>query len=462
MIFVMQLPFLDREEERRRLERFFAAGGGSLAVLYGRRRCGKSTLIQHVCGAGDLYFLADQRDASLQIQAMAVEAGRLLPEFAAARYASWDALLDTLHARVTRRQSLLLDEFPYLVTSSPELPSLIQRYLDRPGEKRLRFLLCGSSQRMMQGLVLDRTAPLYGRAQEILKIEPLRPGWISAALGLERDLAVEAYAIWGGVPRYWELARGFATLREAIRDLVLDRHGVLHDEPAGLLLDDLRTTGQAYSLLSLIGSGCNRLSEIAARMAKPAGSLTRPLSNLIELGYVRKEVPFGESERSSKRTLYRIDDPFLSFYFRFLQPNRSLLELGLVDPVEARVTRELPAHVAGTWEALARRSVPFFRLGGIEWGPAARWWGPGASGNMELDIVAESLDQEHVLVGEAKWSGQAGDVQRWGAQLRAKAAAAPFVRDRRILHALWLRQLPPTGGGMDAIVTPELVLAALK
>lgn len=81
---------------------------------------------------------------------------------------------------------------------------------------------------------------------------------------------------------------------------------------------------------------------------------------------------------------------------------------------------------------------------------------------MELDIVAESLDQEHVLVGEAKWSGQAGDVQRWGAQLRAKAAAAPFVRDRRILHALWLRQLPPTGGGMDAIVTPELVLAALK
>ena len=83
------------------------------------------------------------------------------------------------------------------VNASPELPSLIQRYLDNPGEKKLNFLLCGSSQRMMQGLVLDRTAPLYGRAQEILKIEPLRPGWIQPALGVAGETAVEAYAVWG-------------------------------------------------------------------------------------------------------------------------------------------------------------------------------------------------------------------------------------------------------------------------
>jgi AAA+ ATPase superfamily predicted ATPase len=461
MIFAMGIPFLNRDEERRRLERFFARDGGGLAVLYGRRRCGKSTLIQQVCGKGDLYFLADQRDALLQIQTLAAEAGRIIPEFGTASYASWDAIFRALDARADGRLNVLLDEFPYLVAGSPELPSLIQRYLDMPGRKKLNFLLCGSSQRMMQGLVLDRTAPLFGRAQEILKIEPLRPGWIPAALGAEGEAAIDAYAVWGGVPRYWELARGWPSLEEAVRELILDKRGVLHDEPVSLLLDDLRTAGQAYSLLSLIGAGCNRLSEIAGRMGKPAGSLTRPLSNLIELGYVRKEMPFGESERSTKRTLYRISDPFLSFFFRFLQPHRSLLELGLVDPVEERVRHEFPSHVAGVWEALARQSVPFLRLGGVQWGAAARWWGTGAEGGLEFDVVAESLDRKSGLIGEAKWSEKESHAVRWEGQLRARASDAPFVKGRKVLLALWLKT-PCTVGDDVAVVTPNTVLDALQ
>jgi uncharacterized protein len=104
-----------------------------------------------------------------------VEASGVIPELACARYESWDALLATIRARVDRRLNLLLDEFPYLVASLPELPSLIQRYLDQPGPRKLGFLLYGSSQRMMQGLVLHRSKPLYGRAWEILKIDPLPP-----------------------------------------------------------------------------------------------------------------------------------------------------------------------------------------------------------------------------------------------------------------------------------------------
>ena len=454
----MAIPFLDRHDEQRRLRRFLTGSGGELAVVYGRRRCGKSTLIQTVSGPDDVYFLADQRDAAQQIQALAVEAARVIPGFAAATYPTWDALLETLAARVDRPLNLLLDEFPYLVGASPELPSILQRFLDRPGSQRLRFLLCGSSQRMMQGLVLDRTAPLYGRSQEILRIEPLRVGWLPQALSLAGADAISAYSVWGGVPRYWELAQGFATLDGAMREHVLDRHGVLHDEPATLLLDDRRTAGQAYSLLSLVGAGCNRLSEIAGRLGKPAGSLTRPIANLIELGYVRKDVPFGESERSSRRTLYRLDDPFLAFFFRFVQPNRSLLELGLIDPVLARVQSELPAHTAGVWETLARLSVPFLRIAGIDWAPASRWW---TSSGGELDVVAESLDGDSVLIGEVKWSAST-DAARWGAQLRAKASTAPFVRARRVVCALWLKEPGAVPGGVDAIVTPDHVLDALR
>jgi AAA+ ATPase superfamily predicted ATPase len=330
---------------------------------------------------------------------------------------------------------------------------VVQRYLDKPGPKRLKFVLCGSAQRMMQGLVLDRTAPLYGRAREILRIAPLSPGWIAPALDVDPAAAVEAWSVWGGVPRYWELARGYPTLLDAVRDLVLHRNGVLHDEPRGLLLDDLRSASQASSLLALVGAGCHRLSEIAGRLGKPAGALTRPLAQLIDLGYVRRETPFGEDERSTKRTLYRIDDPFVAFWYRFVSPAWSLLERDLVDQVAGGVRAGIGQHHAQAWEELARRSVPHLPIGGIQWGPASRWWG----GDAELDVVAESLDGTAVLIGEAKWTAR-GDPQRWRRDLARRAAAAPFVRGRRVVHAVWVRDGAPEAD----VVTPDEVMAALR
>jgi hypothetical protein len=196
-------------------------------------------------------------------------------------------------------------------------------------------------------------------------------------------------------------------------------------------------------------------------MGKPAGSLTRPLSNLIELGYVCREAPFGEDERSTKRTLYRLSDPFLSFYFRFVQPNRSVLELGLVEPVEDRLKHELAAHVGGVWETLARRSVPYLKLAETRWGAAARWWGAGTGGPVEFDVVAESLDQRSVLIGEAKWSEKESEGQRWVEQLRARIARAPFVKGRNVVLSLWLKKPVDVGEGVE-VVTPETVLDVLR
>ena len=460
MITCVKTPFFNRDDEQRRLRRFLAIDGGGLAVVYGRRRCGKSTLIQHVAGPRDLYFLADQRETLLQIESLAREVDRVIPGFSAVRYPSWEALLETLDARSPVGFNLLLDEFPYLVQSAPELPSLIQRYLDAPGSRKMNVLLCGSSQRMMQGLVLDRTAPLYGRAREILRIEPLSAGWIRQGLSVADDAAIEAYAVWGGVPRYWELAASCRSLKEAIRELVFDRNGVLHEEPDRLLEDEMRSGTQSTSLLSLIGMGCNRLSEVAGRMGKPAGSLTRPLANLVELGYVRREVPFGEDARNSKRTLYRLNDPFLRFHVRFVQPQRSLLELGIVDAAEETLRKEFASYVGGHWEDLARQSVPFLRIGGLRWGSASRWWGGGTDGvPLECDVVAESLDGGSILVGEVKWTGDHSTPASVAASLTAKVARAPFVKGRQVVTALWMRSGRAAMG--IEIITPDKVLAAL-
>ena len=299
---------------------------------------------------------------------------------------------------------LALDEFPALVAAAREVPSILQKYLDRYPERHLHLLLAGSSQRMMQGLVLDRTAPLFGRAAEILKISPLGAGWISRALRLRDPArAVEAYAVWGGTPRYWELAADHPDLPTALRTLVLSPLGVLHEEPSRLLLDDLRDTAQATSILSLIGQGCHRASEIAAWLGKLATLLARPLQRLLEMDLVAREMPFGALQRGAKRTLYWISDPFLRTWFCFVEPNRSLLEACQMVMVERDLAGRFSHHVGEVWEELARASVPRLGCFGRAWGPASRWWGPGLDHRpLEVDLIAESKSGDALLASEVK------------------------------------------------------------
>ena len=455
----MRLPFLDRARELTRLRRALSRPGGSLVVVYGRRRCGKSRLLQEALGGrAHAYYLADLSDAGMQRHALSVEAERVVPGFAAASYGDWGALLDTWRRRAPEAAWLVLDELPYLVHASPALPSILQRIVDTPGDRPLRLLACGSSQRMMHGLVLDETAPLYGRAAEIVKVEPMPPEALPEALRLGAEDSVVAYAVWGGLPRNWELAADYGSTPEALAALVLDRNGVLHGEPLRLLLDDMRSAVQANSLLALIGSGCHRLSEIAGRVGQSATNLSRPLSRLIDLGYVRREVPFGESVRSTRRSLYRLDDPFLLFWYRFVAPNRSRLEMDLIDPVRAEVGTRLAGHVAEVWEWLARRSVPRMKIDGLHWNPASRWWGRDADGDpLEIDVVAESCDRRRLLLGEVKWSDRA-DPAGTLAGLVHKARRIPFRHGRPVHYALWSKRGAADRVDGATVLTPETVM----
>lgn len=459
----MRLPFLDRAEETARLERLVARREGSLGVLYGRRRCGKSRLLREVLPEGrSVYYVGDEREGPLQRTGLAAEIARLLPGFDHVAYPDWEALLARFWNEARPGTVLVLDELPALVASAPEVPSLLQKHLDRHPERRIHLLLAGSSQRMMQGLVLDRTAPLFGRAAEILKISPLAAGWIRRALRLRDPArAVEAYAVWGGTPRYWELAADHPDLETAVRELVLSPLGVLHDEPSRLLLDDLRDTAQAASILSLIGQGCHRASEIAARLGKPATSLSRPLRRLIEMDLIARERPFGAAVRASKRTRYRISDPFLRYWFRFVEPARSRLEARQLGPIERAIAERSAHHAGEVWEELARASAARLELFGRRWGPAGRWWGAGLDRRpLEVDLVAESEAGDAVLVGEAKWSAPR-DPARALAELERTAARLPIVAGRRVFVALWLKGAVRRPAG-ERVVTPRRVLEVMR
>ncbi len=459
----MKLPFLDRHEETARFRKLLGQAEGSLGVIYGRRRCGKSRLLREILPPERaVYYVGDDREGDLQRASLATEIGRVLPGFEAVTYPDWDALFARWWREARPGTVLALDEFPAMVAVAPELPSLLQKHLDRAADSGIHLLLSGSSQRMMQGLVLDRTAPLFGRAREILKISPLPAGWIEEALHLKSpEQAVEAYSIWGGTPRYWELAGDHPNLTEAIRSLVLSPMGVLHEEPSRLLLDDLRDTTQAASILSLIGQGCHRISEIAARLGKPATALSRPLQRLQEMDLIRREQPFGEASRGGKRTLYKISDPFLRFWFRFVDIDRSRLGAGQLNAVAADIEKSLPHHIGEIWDELARASVPHLTLGGKTWGPAGRWWGAGTDHKpLELDLLALSNDDRSVLVGEVKWT-TARNTDRLLAELEEKARRLPEVGAREVVAALWLKA-GGEGGETERLVGPRMVLEVLR
>lgn len=458
----MKLPFLDRIQERSRCLRLVGRQEGSLGVLYGRRRCGKSRLLREILPSGrSVYYVGDDREAGLQRAALAAEIGRVLRGFERVSYPDWDSLLERFWQQASPGTVLAIDELPALVAAAPELPSLLQKYLDHEKERGVHLFLSGSSQRMMQGLVLDRSAPLFGRATEILKISPLPAGYIGEALALADPIRqVEAFAVWGGTPRYWELAGDYEGLPEAIRSLVLSPLGVLFEEPTRLLQDDLRETTQAASILSLIGQGCHRISEIAARLGKPVTALSRPLQRLQDMDLVQRELPYGEESKGGKRTLYKIADPFLRFWFRHVESNRSRLEAGLIEIVETEIVERLGHHFGEIWEELARASAPHLEIGGKRWGLAGRWWGPGIDRQpLEVDLVAESSDGRSVLVGEVKWAAPR-DAGRLLAELEIKASRLPWLAGREPHCVLWLKE----SGGLPAerVVVPGQVLQALR
>jgi uncharacterized protein len=410
------MRFLDRRNELARLDALVARGAAGLVAVWGRRRVGKTRLLTEWCHRhGGVYTVADQSAEPVQRRYFAEALAGTLPGFSETEYPGWLPLLRRL-SRDARgagwRGPLVFDEFPCLVASSPTLPSLLQNWIDKEAsESGLLVAIAGSSQRMMQGMVLDASAPLYGRAVEALPLEPLPAGWIAQALGLtDAPSAVKAYAAWGGIPRYWELAEPFGDdLDGAVKAVVLDPLGPLHREPDRLLLEELPPAAALRPLLDVIGSGAHRLSEIAARLGQPATSLSRPMGRLVDLGLVQRETPFGESETSTRRSIYRIGDPFFRLWFHVVAPHRAMLASA---PSVARLAlwkRLQPALVAETWETLCRAALP--SLPGLEeagnaecaWLPGRRWW---RGNDPEWDVVSRATDGHAFLAGEVKWSAR--------------------------------------------------------
>ncbi len=452
----MPMNFVDRAAELERLDGLVEGGRPGLVAMWGRRRIGKTRLLLEWCRKhGGVYSVADLSAEPVQRRYFAQALSSRFKGFAEVEYPDWRAILRALAREASRtgwRGPLVLDEFPYWVESSPSLPSVLQGFLDHEGrEAGLMVVISGSSQHMMQGLTLHPSAALFGRALAAIPLGPMSPKAMGEALGIkEASSCVRAFSVWGGVPRYWELAEPFGDdLDAAVEGLVLDPMGPLHLEPDRLLVEERPPAMAVRPLLDVIGGGAHRVSEIAGRLGVPATSLGRGLARLVELGLVKREQPFGEPGRSGKRSLYRIADPFFRMWFRVVAPHRGMLASGHRHSRLAVWRKLRGALWAETWEDLCRQAVPGLGegkapLGGAGgWVPACRFWrGAGP----EWDVVSRSLDGASILLGEVKWrDGPASREALLSISKQLVAKGAPpvegWTRAERVVHTVFVPEI---------------------
>lgn len=445
------MEFIDRVEEIKRFRRFLNLREGALACVYGRRRIGKSRLVEEVvAGRKDVVvFIAERSEAALQRSRLASDISSLIPGFGDVSYDSWSVMFDRWQKDAPKGSVLVIDELPYLVERSPELPSVLQRIADGLRTTGKKMILCGSSQRMMQGLVLNEDEPLYGRAREIVKLEPIHFRWMKRAFpAMSSWERFCLYSVLGGVPRYWETFQCDDDMWAALREQVFSPQGLFHDEPNYVLQDDLQDSVQATSVLSLVGRGVERLVEMAGRLQVPVTALGRPMKRLMELGFATREIPFGSDAKSNKKTLYRMSDPFLRFWYSFVLPNYSDANFLSTKAEVKALQPHFRVFLGQAWERMVRDEIQRKPLPGLEsrFRNAARWWGHGLDRNaMEIDVVAESLDGETLLVGEAKLSLSATEADRVLHELEVKARQLPFAgKYKHVISRVFVAQDAPS------------------
>ena len=398
--------FTDRLEELAFLAREFERPS-SFVVIYGRRRTGKTTLIeQFIKGKKALYFLANEEPEVFQrrrFQALLRSMTRdpLLEE--KGDPLSWENLL-RLFARQEGKKVLVMDEFQYLAAIHRPFPSMLQSAWDQfMKDSGCMLILCGSLVSLMEGAVLRNTSPLYGRRTGQLLLNGLPFSCLEDFFpGSSVEDRIRLYSITGGIPKYLEEAQRYGSAWELIEKGVLDKNAYLFREPDFLLDREAGVAGTYKSILAQISSGKKRIGEIASAFQVHPSHLTRYLKVLRDLGLVERIVPVTEpAPERAKNGIYRILDPFLAFWFRYVSPHIDSLELRETGPAMEKIrasfeTDTVPRH----YEELCRQSVlRLYASGRIPFLPqkVGRWW----DRTDEIDVLG--LAEGRVLSGECKY-----------------------------------------------------------
>ncbi|PWG62551.1 ATP-binding protein [Bifidobacterium callitrichidarum] len=409
------MTFIGRKDDLAFLQDCYDSPKAQLVILYGRRRIGKTETLSHFSqGKPTLFFSAQMATKEEQLGEFSkrmFEAGAPAGKYLR-QYSDWQTALGEITTLPAvsdgSRRLVIIDEFPYLVKSDPALPSILQNLWDHSLQHSdIMLVLCGSAMSFIEKELLSEKAPLYGRATGILKMLPL-PYWDAMQFfpGYSDEDKVLAYAALGGIPQYLNSFDPDQPLAYNIKRHLLRRGTALYMEPEILMREEFRETAKYNTIIRAIALGDTRLNDIATHTLLPPGTLGFYLSNLIEVGIVRREFPVTAStgeQAKGTRGLYQLDDDLFRFWYSFVYPNRSELDRGDIDGVyEEDVEPALHdfasrafEHISAEWLMRESRDKRLpFRLN-----RTGRWWDK----TDEIDVVGLNRASTQAIAGECKF-----------------------------------------------------------
>lgn len=407
--------FVGRRKEIDVLEAQYKKNSFEFTVIYGRRRVGKTTLInEFIQGKKAIFYPGvDSNEAqnlelfsnSIMSASTGVEANTVFKDFS-------DALEYIFQMAQKERIILVIDEYPYLANCYPGISSLLASFIDHKFlNSKLMLILCGSSLSFMENQVLGYQSPLYGRRTAQMKVLPFT--FAECAQYYQhfdkKELAL-AYGVSGGIPLYMSKLDDNKSMEENIKDNFLDTSAYLFEEPGNLIKQECREPMQYNAIIKAIATGSSKMGEISGSSGLNDTSATSNyISKLISLGIVEKEYPY--RVETTRKTIYRLSDSMFQFWYRFVPNNLGLISRGAKEKVYERIENQIPAYMGYVFEDICKQYLWQENLKGslpIEFSNMGRWWGndPVKKQQTEIDILADN-DENEAIFAECKWRNEA-------------------------------------------------------
>ncbi len=439
------MEFVNRERQLAKLDELLGRDEAQLLVLYGRRRIGKTALINHWLDrqvkASGVYWVAHKSSSAILLDsfARAVQRSALsLPP--GTQFSDWQAALEFIFD-ASRKDTVILaiDEFPYLLAAVPEFASLLQMAWDQRGEdSRLFLVLSGSHYHMMHKEFLAGTGPLYGRSTADMLLEEIEFDQIRHFLPrYSAEQLVEVYSIVGGVPKYLEMWDDRRPVKANIRELILSPVTIFRQEPAFIIQDEISEPRTYMAVLEALGTGLKPPIAIAREVGIANTHVGKYLSTLMDLRFVRRIISVDvRNVGNTRRSRYEIRDPYLQFYYRFVAANLDLLEQDRIDRLMTLITESLPAYVGKTgFEELARRRITVLGdTNQLSFIPerVGRIW----TRSVEIDVAAVEKRSRNALLAECKWTSRKTDESTLNSLIE-RGNQLPKLKDYAIRYALF-------------------------
>ncbi len=403
------MKFINREDELSSLQRIYHSDGFQFVPIYGRRRIGKTRLIQEfIQDRAAIYFLADSVSETEQLKNL----GRIVGEYfndmvlVDAGFKDWYQFFRYIREKHKKRLILVIDEFPYLVNSNRAISSIFQKGIDEYLKGTNIFLiLMGSSIGMMEKEVLFYKAPLYGRRTASLEVKEMTFGALKGFFpGKDFEDLVKIYSVVGTVPAYIEKINPKLDIFGNIKELILDKVTFLYNEVEYILREELREPRNYFVILKAIAQGKRKLSEIINETGFEKSLVSRYIDILRGLRFIEKDIPVTEKyPERSKQGIYSLHDNFFTFWFKYVFPNKSRLEIGREDYVLKLIKDSFEHHISMIYEDICIDQCKSLMMEGvIQFSLIGRWW----SKKGEIDIVALDEETKTAYFGECKWSNK--------------------------------------------------------